>query len=70
MDDTEVTAREFYRLVDRVDEQNAKLAKVDALIVKVDLMTDSFKSLKNVGTGVIVSVLATAAAILLFGGPP
>jgi hypothetical protein len=69
MGDPEITGREFDRLSRQVAEHEDKLAKVDVLIVKVDLMTDTFRSLKVIGTGVIVAVLSTAFAILAFGGP-
>lgn len=69
MGDAEITAREFERLSERVDAHEKALAKVDVLIVKVDLMTDTFRSLKVIGTGVIVAILTTAFGILFFGGP-
>lgn len=72
-----VSEREFDQLRARVDRQERisdehddRLNQVDALIVRVDLMTDTFRSLKVIGTGLIVLVLGSALAIVYFGGPP
>lgn len=61
--------REFDQLRSRVDDHEKRLSQVDVLLVKVELMTDTFKQLKVIGSGVIVAILATAIGIVFFGSP-